>query len=131
MVPITGGEGGELPAHPLSIPSSSTAAAVEHGQFPFVGIDVFLLNLGMGGLHREHALQVFECSDSAPGVFGLTVELFVGEGFLRLGQISLRLEACVRSMPATASASASSSGQNHDGTKSKIFIGSAPCTHAP
>jgi hypothetical protein len=71
LVPITGGEGGELLAHPLSIPSSSAAAAVERGQFLFVGIAVFLLSFGMGGLHRKHALQVFERRERAAGVLGL------------------------------------------------------------
>ncbi|ATA53933.1 hypothetical protein CKY39_12410 [Variovorax boronicumulans] len=92
MVPITGGEVGELLAHPLSIASSSTAAAIEHGQFLFVDIDVFLLSFGMDGLHREHVLQVLERGKRAAGVLGLTVELFVGDGFLRPGHIRPRLE---------------------------------------
>jgi hypothetical protein len=37
-----------------------------------VGIDVFLLSFGMGGLHRERA----------SGVLGFAVELFVGDGLL-------------------------------------------------
>ncbi|MNV90229.1 hypothetical protein D3C71_1845970 [compost metagenome] len=68
------------------------AAAIEHCQFLFVGIDVFLLSFGMGALHCEHALQILERGKRAAGVLGLTVELFVGDGFQRLGYIRTRLE---------------------------------------
>lgn len=92
MVPITGGKIGELLAHPLSITSSSAAAAIEHGQLLFVDIDVLLLSFGMGGLHREHALQVFERGQRTEGVLGLTVELFVGDRLLCLGHLGPHLE---------------------------------------
>lgn len=46
----------------------------------------------MGDLHRNHALQVIECGERATGVFGLPVELFVGQGFLRCGNIGPRFE---------------------------------------
>lgn len=46
----------------------------------------------MSGLQRHHALQDFERGKRAVGVLGLAVELFVRDGFLRLGYVGPRLQ---------------------------------------
>ncbi|KQX93892.1 hypothetical protein ASD34_24360 [Variovorax sp. Root473] len=55
-------------AHPLSIASSNAAAAIEHGQFRFVGIDILLLGFGVRHHQYDGALQVGQSSQSAGGV---------------------------------------------------------------